>query len=212
MQDFSLINTIFYVLVLIFSVVIHEISHGVAADKLGDPTARMQGRITLNPIPHIDPLGSIILPFILVITGSPFIVGWAKPVPFNPYNFRQSRLIQKFGEAFVAIAGPASNIFIAIVFGLALRFLEPLGLLNDPAISIMNIIVLVNLILAVFNLIPVPPLDGSKILFSFLPYQYRGIRVFLETYAIFIALFVIIFLWRFILPVVFFLYRLILGN
>lgn len=212
MQDPQVINTIFYVLVLIFSVVIHEVSHGIAADWLGDPTARMQGRITLNPIPHLDLIGSIILPFILVISGSPFIVGWAKPVPFNPLNFRREPWVQKFGEAIVAIAGPLSNILIALVFGLGLRFLSGSGFVGEATLSILSTIVLVNLILAVFNLIPVPPLDGSKILFSILPYNWRDIRFFLESNGIILSLLVIIFFWRYIAPLAVLLYRLIVGN
>jgi Zn-dependent protease len=207
----TFIDTIFYILVLVFSVVIHEIAHGMAADKLGDPTARMAGRLTLNPIPHIDPIGSIFLPALLVLSGSPFIVGWAKPVPFNPYNFRQNSFIQKYGEALVAIAGPAVNIAIALVFGLALRFFGGEGMLGESTISIMAIIVIVNLVLAVFNLMPFPPLDGSKILFAFFPYSWREVRYRIESYALILSLFLIIFLWRLIVPVIFILFSLITG-
>jgi Zn-dependent protease len=212
MQDPLVINIVFYVLVLVFSVVIHEVSHGIAADYLGDPTARMQGRITLNPLPHLDLVGSIILPLALVILHSPFIVGWAKPVPYNPYNFRRSPFIQRFGEAIVAIAGPLSNILIAIVVGVALRFLGNAGMVGTATANIMTIIVLVNVVLAVFNLIPVPPLDGSKIVFAFLPYKLHKVRIFLESNSIIISLLVIIFLWRLIVPVVVYLAGLILGG
>lgn len=205
------IDTVFYILVLVFSIVIHEIAHGLAADKLGDPTARMAGRLTLNPIPHIDPIGSVLLPLLLVLSGSPFIVGWAKPVPFNPYNFRQSKLIQKYGEALVAIAGPASNIAIALVFGLALRFLGGAGLIGEATSSIMVIIVLVNLVLAVFNLMPFPPLDGSKIVFAFFPYSWRELRYKIESFALILSLVVILFLWRLVVPVITHLFTLITG-
>jgi Zn-dependent protease len=205
------IDIIFYIAVLVFSIIIHEIAHGLAADKLGDPTARMEGRLTLNPIPHIDPIGSIILPLILILTGSPFLVGWAKPVPFNPLNFRQNRFIQKFGEAIVAIAGPASNIAIALVVGITLRFMLAGGQVAESTASIMTIIVLVNLVLAVFNLMPIPPLDGSKIIFSFFPYSWRGIRYLLESNAIIFALIFIVFVWKLIIPIIPLLFSLITG-
>lgn len=192
------IETVFYILVLIFSVIIHEIAHGVAADKLGDSTARMEGRLSLNPLVHIDPIGSVLLPFLLVISGSPFLVGWAKPVPFNPNNFYQKNWIRKYGEGIVAIAGPLSNLLIAFVFGLILHF--QFDFVNISAASLMETIVLVNCVLAVFNLVPVPPLDGSKILFTFLPYKFRAVRDFLERYAFVLALVFIIFLWQYIAP------------
>jgi Zn-dependent protease len=206
-----MINIIFYILVLIFSIIIHEISHGIAADWLGDPTARMEGRITLNPIPHIDPIGSVVLPLLLVFTHSPFLVGWAKPVPFNPYNFRQTPFVRRFGESLVAIAGPVSNLIIALVAGIAFRILFNGNLAGEATLTIISTIVLVNLVLAVFNLIPVPPLDGSKILFSFFPYSWRNIRNRIESYAIILSLIVILFAWQFIAPVAVFLYNLITG-
>lgn len=156
--------TIFFFLTLIFSIIIHEVSHGYAAEMLGDPTARLQGRLTLNPIPHIDPIGSILLPAILVLTHAPFLFGWAKPVPYNPYNLRN----QKWGEAIVAGAGPGTNILLALVFGLVVRF--GLGTLPSTFITFAGIIVFVNILLAFFNLLPIPPLDGSKLLKSVLPF------------------------------------------
>src|SRR3989344_9533065 len=114
----SLIDGIFVVAVIMMSAVIHEVMHGVAAERLGDPTARLQGRITLNPIPHLDPIGSVLLPLILVLTGSSILFGWAKPVPYNPYNFQRGG---RWGEAIVAGAGPASNLIIAVIGGLLLR-------------------------------------------------------------------------------------------
>lgn len=155
-------ETIFFVAVLIFSVVLHEVSHGYMANALGDPTARLQGRLTLNPVSHIDPIGSILLPLLLKISGSPFLIGYAKPVPYNPYNLRG-----RYAEALVALAGPAVNIFIAVVFGLAIRFF---GASFDASfLSAFEIIVITNMVLALFNLIPIPPLDGSKILSGILP-------------------------------------------
>jgi Zn-dependent protease len=111
------IDLIFGIVVLIFSIVLHEVAHGYMANWLGDPTARLQGRLTLNPVSHIDPLGSIIIPGLLLFTQSPFLIGWAKPVPYNPYNLRG-----KYGEALVAFAGPGTNILIAVIFGLLIRF------------------------------------------------------------------------------------------
>lgn len=151
------------IVLVIFSIILHEIAHGYAADWLGDPTARYSGRLTLNPVPHIDPIGSIALPGILALTGASFLIGWAKPVPYNPYNLRN----QRWGEAIVAFAGPATNIILAILFGLVLRFW---GSALDP--MLVQILVLgsfANLSLAILNLVPIPPLDGSKILKSVLP-------------------------------------------
>jgi Zn-dependent protease len=172
--------TLFSLLILVMSVVIHEVSHGYAAYLQGDPTAFYAGRLTLNPLKHIDPIGSIVIPIITTLAGFPF--GWAKPVPFNPYNLRN----QKWGELLVAIAGPASNIIIALIFGLIIRF----GALSLPAtfISLSISVVIVNLGLAIFNLIPIPPLDGSKILFAFLPLRFMQYRAQLERYAFFIIL------------------------
>ena len=184
---------IFSVIIFIFSVIIHEVSHGYAAYLQGDNTAKYAGRLTLNPIPHIDIFGSIVLPLFLVLSKIPIIVGWAKPVPFNPYNLRN----QKWGEAIVAIAGPLSNIFIALVFGLLIRFgLFPF--LSEP----FQYIVLINLVLATFNLVPIPPLDGSKIIFSVLPNRLQGVRFFLERYGFFILIFFVFFLWQYVFPLI----------
>lgn len=168
---------IFLIAILILSVVFHEVAHGVAANYLGDPTARLQGRLTLNPIPHIDPMGSVILPGLLAFSGSPFLFGWAKPVPYNPYNFQRGG---RWAEAIVAGAGPAANVLLALVFGLALRF----GIIPEAAAGLAISIVFINILLAIFNLIPIPPLDGSKILAQFLPYNlamaYNRFRALLE--------------------------------
>lgn len=156
-----LIDTLFIIAVIIFSVIIHEVMHGVAADSLGDPTARYAGRLTLNPLPHLDMFGSIILPILCALAPGGFLFGWAKPVPYNPYNlFRAPR----WGEAIVAAAGPASNLALALLGGLLIR----LQLFPDIAAVLMYVIA-VNISLMVLNLIPVPPLDGSKILSSVLP-------------------------------------------
>ncbi len=155
------IDIVFYIGVLIFSIIIHEVMHGVAADRLGDPTARYAGRLTLNPIPHIDLWGSIIIPTVLVLTNSPIFFGYAKPVPYNPYNLRPGR----FSEAIVAFAGPLSNAAIAIALALVLR----LGIVGPEAGTLLYIGILINVMLFFFNLIPIPPLDGSKVLEAILP-------------------------------------------
>jgi|TARA_Y100000310_G_scaffold75933_1_gene72359 Zn-dependent protease len=158
---------IFIILILIFSIVIHEVSHGYAANSLGDPTARLAGRLTLNPLKHLDLMGSIIVPAILILTSAGFIFGWAKPVPYNPYNLRN----QRWGEAIVGGAGPAVNILIAIIFGLLIRFGMEFGFVTASFIQIAGIVVFVNILLGLFNLIPFPPLDGSKVFASILPYR-----------------------------------------
>lgn len=155
----------FSILALILSVVIHEVSHGYVANMLGDPTARLQGRLTLNPIKHIDPLGSVILPVLLVVTGANILIGWAKPVPYNPYNLRD----QKYGEAKVAGAGPLVNIGIAVVFGLLIRLAVSAGIATQALLDAAGIVVYINILLAIFNMIPIPPLDGSKVLSVLLP-------------------------------------------
>jgi Zn-dependent protease len=153
---------IFQIVVLIVSVVLHEVAHGYMANYLGDPTARLAGRLTLNPFKHIDPLGSVFLPLILKLTGSPILIGYAKPVPYNPYNLRG-----KWGEALVAFAGPGANILLALIFGLAIRLFG--GMMEPALVAALAVIVFINMLLALFNLIPIPPLDGSKILSEILP-------------------------------------------
>ena len=190
-----------------FSVVVHEVAHGYAAYLQGDNTARLQGRLTLNPLKHLEWFGSFILPTISYLLGG-FIIGWAKPVPFNPYNLRN----QKWGEAIVAFAGPFINICIAVVFGLLIR-LVVLGVFVLPTgfVQIAGTIVFINLILACFNLVPIPPLDGSKILFAFLPYRLAHIRETLEAYGFTLLIFFVFFLWQFLIPVVRFFFGLITG-
>lgn len=155
---------LFTLIVLIFSIIIHEVAHGYAANYLGDPTARLQGRLTLNPVSHIDPIGSVLLPGILLLTHSPFLFGWAKPVPYNPHNLRNAR----WGEAFVAFAGPGINIVIALVFAAVIRLAGPLSL-SDAFLQLSLQVVSINILLALFNMIPFPPLDGSKVLKALLP-------------------------------------------
>jgi len=186
----ELIITIFSLIVLLFSVIIHELAHGSVALALGDHTAKNEGRLSLNPLKHLDPFGSVILPLLLFISGSPFLFGWAKPVPVNPYNFTD----RKYGDIKVSIAGPASNFLLAIFFGLILRFVPNQLLFGNPGIAIaLGYIVYINIWLAIFNLIPIPPLDGSWILFSFLPYKLQNIKLFLRQYGIVILVLLILF-------------------
>jgi Zn-dependent protease len=197
-------DQIFYIIILIMSVVIHEVAHGYAANLLGDKTAEYQGRLTLNPLRHLDPVGSVLIPAILIASGSRFIIGWAKPVPFNPYNLRN----QRWGEAIVAGAGPAVNLLIAIIFGLIIRFGQ--HTLAPSFIAISVLITLTNILLAVFNLSPVPPLDGSKILFAFLPITSQ-MRSVIERNGLILSVIYIFFLWQFVAPIASILFTAITG-
>lgn len=215
LMQVQFIDGIFYISVLIISVIIHECAHGYSAYLLGDDTARLSGRLTLNPIKHLDLFGSIILPLLLIVMKAGFIIGWAKPVPYNPANLRKGRM----GNFIVAVSGIAANLIIAIFFGLLIRFAPMLGLplynpdplLLHPFYKISSIIVIMNLVLALFNIIPIPPLDGSKILFSFIPVKFRYIENFLERWGIFLLLFFIIFLWNTVSPLIFTVFSFITG-
>jgi Zn-dependent protease len=195
---------ILQVAILIMSVVIHELSHGYSAELLGDPTPRLQGRLTLNPLKHLELFGSFIVPIVTSMAG--FTFGWAKPVQWNPYNVKNKR----WGEFMIALAGPASNIFIAVIFGLVIRFFSES--LPTSFSQISAYVIFINIMLAVFNLIPLPPLDGSKILFSILPPSMSGFREVLERNSIFFYLILVFFLWRFVEPIIPFLFGLIVGK
>jgi Zn-dependent protease len=171
---------IFIIIVLIFSAIVHEYMHGWMANELGDPTAKNAGRLTLNPLAHLDLWGSIILPALLYFTTG-FIFGYAKPVPYNPYNLRNP----KWDPVKVALAGPLSNLVLAIFFGLFIRFVP---IADQTMISLLGAIVEVNLILFVFNILPIPQLDGSRVIFPFLP---KGVQEFYsraENFGVYIAL------------------------
>jgi Zn-dependent protease len=197
---------IFQIAILLMSVVIHEVSHGVVANAYGDPTARLQGRLTLNPLKHIDFLGSIIVPIISFLSPGHFIFGWAKPVPYNPYNLKGGR----FPEAAVAGAGPLSNIILAVLFAILLR----IGVNNGwsgPFLHITALIVFVNILLAVFNLVPIPPLDGSRLLFALFPEKIYRMRNFFEKYGFLLVIFFIFFLWQFVEPLVKAIFQVLTG-
>ncbi|MCD4762230.1 site-2 protease family protein [bacterium] len=195
---------IFQVIVLIFSAIIHEYMHGWMADYLGDPTAKNAGRLTLNPIPHIDIFGSIILPTILVLSNFGIVFGWAKPVPFNPNNLSD----KKYGSAKVALAGPMGNFITALFFGMIMRF-APIA--STELMSFLSIIVFINLLLMVFNLVPIPPMDGSKVIMPFLPYNLQLAYARLERYGMFLVVLFIMFGFSLIIPVIYFLFELIVG-
>ena len=183
---------------------IHEVSHGFVAEYFGDKTARLAGRLTLNPLKHLDPVGSILLPIALYIT-SGFAFGWAKPVPYNPDNLSN----RKWGTIAVAGAGVSANFLIAVIFGLIIRFSSSFTLSLD-FYFITSSIVIINLALAIFNLIPIPPLDGSKILFSLLPYSLYPVIDFIERYGFFFLIFfVIVFSEYLVYPILAYLFTLI---
>ncbi|MBI2037774.1 MAG: site-2 protease family protein [Candidatus Magasanikbacteria bacterium] len=195
---------IFYFLVIVPSAIIHEYAHGWVADMLGDPTARHAGRLTVNPMAHIDPWGTILMPIMLsILTGGRFLFAYAKPVPYNPYNLKN----QKWGPVMVALAGPAANLLLAVAFALLIRFLPlPLGLAE-----ILAIIVYANIMLMIFNLVPIPPLDGSKVLYAVLPNSANEIKNFLDRYGFIILLFFVFFLFELIAPLINGLFRLLVG-
>ena len=184
---------IIILLALILSIILHEVAHGFAANALGDPTARLQGRLSLNPFVHIDPLGSVIVPALLYLSHAGVLFGWAKPVPYNPYNLRN----QRYGDALVAAAGPGTNFLLAVIFSVIIRFSAALAL-SPTFISLAAMIVYINILLACFNLIPLPPLDGSKILMAVLPFRaqlrYRNLLMQIERYGI-IVTFVFLFIF-----------------
>lgn len=189
------------------SVVIHEVAHGYAALYFGDKTAEYAGRLTLNPLKHLDPFGSVILPLLLVISNAPFLIGWAKPVPYNPENLRD----KKKGILWVASAGIIANLSIAVFFGIIIRISLATGILGSSFIELSSVIVLLNIVLAIFNLIPIPPLDGSKILFTLLGRSGRSLENFASKYSIFILLFFIFFLWKYISPLIYIIFNFITG-
>jgi len=201
----DILGSIFYIVILIMSVVIHEVAHGFAALKYGDETALHMGRLTLNPLKHIDIMGSIIIPLALILSGTGIVFGWAKPVPYNPNNLTDRRK----GTLAVASAGIFVNICVAVFFGLILRFLPS----EFIAISaILQAVVFVNLVLAIFNLVPIPPLDGSKILFSLLPARFSYYEQIIEQYSIAFLLIFVFFIWRYVAPLIQILYMLIVGH
>lgn len=202
---------LFIIIILIMSVVIHEVAHGYAALALGDPTAKYANRLNLNPLSHLDPVGSVLVPLLGYFLGG-FIIGWAKPVPFNPYNLKPEKwgLPNRAGEAIVAIAGPLSNIALALIFGLIIRFVPNLTT-NLAFLSLASFVVMINITLAVFNLIPIPPLDGSRILLAILPYQWQNFKDKFEQFGLIFVLIFVFFAWQIIHPITTYLFGLFTG-
>lgn len=200
-METRVVDIIFMIPALLFAVIMHELAHGAVAYLLGDDTAKREGRLTLNPIPHIDPLGSLLLPGLLMLVGSGILFGWAKPVPVNPYNFKKVSF--RSGNALVSSAGPVINILLTLVFSLLYKLFTNqdflawmastlgLGFVESvvvPLAIFFKYSVLINLILAIFNLLPIPPLDGGHILLSLLPPRmYEKIAPY-EVYGFFILI------------------------
>ncbi len=210
MNGTSLVLTVFEFVVLLFSAVLHEVAHGFMAEKLGDDTARRAGRLTLNPLVHIDPFGSIVLPIVLyVASGGSFFFAAAKPVPYDPRNLKSPRS----GSAKIALAGPLTNLLLAVVFGIAVRigiaFSAP-----DIFISLLAVVVYLNIALAMFNLIPIPPLDGSRVLFAILPPSQATFRAayFLERYGIILVFVFAFFGFSLLVPVMGYIFSIFTGQ
>jgi Zn-dependent protease len=180
------------IIILLFSLTLHELMHALVSDKLGDPTARHQGRISLNPLAHIDPFATLLLPALLILAGSPVIFGAAKPVPFNPWAVRYG----KWGVALIAVSGPLTNLAIAAVLALYVQFVS----LGTGAITFLVTAISVNIAFFVFNMIPFPPLDGSRVLYAVAPRPVRDIMDRIEGAGL-IAFFIFLFFgFRFIAP------------
>ncbi len=196
---------VFQVIVLVLSAVAHEYMHGWMAYRLGDDTAKNAGRLTINPLAHLEWFGSFFLPLIMIVSGLPFVFGWAKPVPYNPYNLRD----KKWGDAKVALAGPLANLVIALFFGLFLRVMPVVSVTFS---GLIGLIVYINLILMVFNLIPIPPLDGSKILACFLPAHVKEKYLGSERLGFILLIILVMLAGNLVTPLVDWLFRIIVGS
>lgn len=200
----EMIVSLFYLVVIIPSAIIHEYMHGWMADRLGDPTARYAGRLTLNPKSHIDLVGTIILPlFLYFTTGGQILFAYAKPVPYNPYNLKN----QRTGPMWVALAGPLSNLFLALLFSMVLRFM-PFGTMT----AFLLIIVYANVGLAIFNLLPIPPLDGSKVLYALLPDSLSKVKYTLDRFGFIILIGFMLLFPGIITPIVEYIVHLFVGT
>ena len=199
------------VVVLLFSIIVHEVAHGFVAYKRGDSTAKLLGRLTLNPIYHIDIFGSIILPAILILTGAP-VFGWAKPVPVNMYNLKNP----KRDMIFVSLAGVTANFLLAVIAGIIMFLIRSAGAEGSFLFSVymvMQYVIVINIVLMIFNLIPIPPLDGSRVVLFLLPRDLAQKYAKIERYGFWIILILLMtnVLWKIIAPVANFLIRLLSG-
>ncbi len=225
-MEFDITKLIFMIPALLLAVIVHELGHGIVAYRLGDPTPKLAGRLTFNPIPHIDPFGSIILPAILIIFNSPILFGWAKPVPINPFNFK--KLGYRKGMAVTSLAGVSMNMLFAFIFGFLFQILSNQGVLSSiasvlgtgfiksvvmPLLIFFQYSVSINVILAIFNLLPIPPLDGWRFLTTMLPVQLEQKLEPVEQYGmiILIVLLMVGVLNYILIPPYIFLTRLLLG-
>ncbi|MGC9599332.1 MAG: site-2 protease family protein [Minisyncoccia bacterium] len=202
---------VFEFIVLLFSAVLHEIAHGYEAERLGDPTARNAGRLTLNPLKHLDPFGSILLPiFLYIASDGAFFFAAAKPVPYDPRNLKNPRT----GSVKIALAGPGTNLLIAVIFGILVRILSYLPFVSDAFLSFLGVVVFINVLLGIFNLVPIPPLDGSRVLFAALPQTQATYRVmyFLERWGLFLVLIFVFFGFQLLMPLVNFLFLIFTGQ
>lgn len=203
MQELIIIS--FQIAILFFSVVIHEVAHGATALALGDDTALRARRLTLNPIHHLDPIGSVLFPLLMgLASGGKFFFGWARPVPFNPNHFRDRRL----GTMLVAAAGPLTNLLTALLFGLLINFLNPTGFV---ALAFYYIVV-INIVLAVFNLVPIFPLDGSKIFFPLFFKNFEEIEYRMSQFSLMLVLVFAFFGFQYLAPIISFLTNLFTGG
>ena len=204
----DLVTIALYLTIVVIALTIHEFCHAWAGHMLGDITAKSEGRLTLNPMAHIDPFSTLLLPAALIFLGSPVVFGAAKPVPFNPYAVRYG----KWGAALIAVAGPLSNLLMATVVGLYLRVFEISGITGQFLLQF----VLINLAFFVFNMIPIPPLDGSRVLYAVLPSSLQDVMDQIEKYGVIVIFAVLIIFYQlfspFIIGCVTWLATIILGQ
>lgn len=197
-------SIVFDIVIIIFSAILHEVSHGLAARALGDKTAEYAGRLTLNPLVHIDIFGSVLMPlFLWFASGGGFLFAYAKPVPYNPYNLKN----QQWGPAVVGFAGPATNFVLAALMAVLIRT----DFLGVGAAELFFRALIINVSLAVFNLVPIPPLDGSKILYALLPAKYDAIKIQLERYGMWVVLIFIFFFSHILIYPISWIARLLVG-